>query len=407
MRPNPTRRPGRLTVHPDADAMNDLEDTAMLVRPAGPAPQAAPPARTALDGVDPGADGEGPDLTLRTVDLPDARGSAGRLGKARNIPVEEAIIRRCRARQCSAEETLLEIYHAALSMRRAEAVARTLWGRRMSAASVCTFNRKIAARIENWRNRPIQGRHPYVFLGLVGLKCRAGGQSGECYVRVAVGVNAQGFREVLGVAESTTRDGAAWREFLRQLERRGLTGVRLFVSDRILELPTSIEAIYPLAAHQVCVRHLQRDLLSRVSAAQLVKVSGALDAIIASDSRASARCRALQLLSDLHEMKLPDGARLLAEVVEKIVTYYAFPRDHWKILRSNYPLMRILRQIRERARVVGPISDLDAAALMVSARLRSVATQWSGAAYRLDMGALPNPGVAAYRDSPLSGQAAG
>ncbi len=309
-----------------------------------------------------------------------------RNGKARNIPVEEAIISRYLAGECNAEETLLEIYHAAISMHRAEAVARTLWGARLSVGAISTLNRKIATRTDLWRTRSIRRPYPYVFLGRVAVKHRAGGQIRESVILVAVGVSPLGFREVLGVAEDANRDGAGWRDFLELLKKRGLAGVRLFVSDPNQEAEEGIAATFPEAAHQVCLRQLEHDVLTRVPTGHLARVTAALDTVLSSESAASARQHTVWLVAELKLLKLPVAARILERAEDRMASYYAFPRGHWKVLRSNFPLMRILRQIRERARVIGPLSDSDAAVLIVSARLRFVARLWSAARNRLTMG---------------------
>ena len=349
-----------------------------------------------------------PGGTVVAAGLPAEIGAgARRAGKARNMPIEDAIIGHYLSREGTAEEALLEIYHTALSMCRAEAVAKTLWSGRVGVAAISTFNRRIAVRTAGWRNRPIRGSYPYVFLGLVGLKVRSSEQIRECRIRVAVGVNLRGYREVLGVAEDARPEATGWRDFVRHLRRRGLAGVRLFVSDPDGEVAEAIAEVYPESAQQICLRQLQRDLLARVPTGHLPRMAAAFDAVHACDSRAAGRAQTRRLADELGEMRLPEAAALLEQAAERTGSYYAFPREHWKVLRSNFPLMRILRQIRERARVVGPYSGSEGAILIVCARLRSVARQWSGARSHLDMRTFAEQGAAAETEVPGSRQAAG
>jgi len=365
-------------------------------RPLTAAPEAGGKPPRPRTGSPTDADWEGAPAPDPSESAAEAAAGGARTGKARNIPIEEAILGLHRSRKGSVEEAVLEIYHAAISMRRAEAVARALWGPGASAATLSEQNQRIADRTLKWLNRPIHGDHAYVFLGMVALKGRWGGDVRSIEILAAVGVNAQGFREVLGVAAGAPGGGSGWREFLGQLRRRGLAGVRLIVSAPAPEVADAIADHFPEAAHQVCLRQVQHELLARIPPSLLPGVTGALAAIFESGTRASARLRTLRLLNELEEMKLTAAALYLRRTAARLGSYYAFPQEHWRILRSNFPLMRILRQIRERARVVGTFADGDGAVLIASVRLRSVAEQWSGARYRVDLGGLAErPGALA------------
>jgi putative transposase len=308
--------------------------------------------------------------------------------KARNLPTDAAIIQRYCRRESSVEETMLEIYHAGGSMREVEKITSALWGASVSPSTVCELNRKIAARIEAWRNRPIHGCHPYVFLSGVDLRRKWRGEAQTISVLVAVGVNAQGFREVLGVAEGAMEENPSWHGFLHSLKQRGLTGVELFVGDWCAGLAKSIAALFPGVAYQRCVLRFHRSVLSLVPLAQLPAVEEMLKAIHASSDGDAARAKAAQVVLRLRKMKLPDVAALVAQDVEQTFPYYSFPPEHRRNLRSNYLLDRIVREIRVRARGVGAFSDGQSAVFLVSARLRFIAaTRWAGR-YRMDMSPL-------------------
>src|ERR1700733_1945561 len=154
--------------------------------------------------------------------------------KLRTLPFETAIIERYRRRESSVEEALVEMYLAGVSVRRVEDITEALWGTRVSPSTVSELNQKIYAQIEAWRNKPLEGHYPYVFLDGLWLKRSWGGEVRNVSLLVAIGVNAEGFREVLAVAEGAKEDQASWTAFLRHLKERGLAGVRLFVSDKCL-----------------------------------------------------------------------------------------------------------------------------------------------------------------------------
>src|SRR6202140_1666857 len=173
--------------------------------------------------------------------------------KLRTLPFETAIIERYRRRESSVEEALVEMYLAGVSVRRVEDITtEALWGTRVSPSTVSELNQKIYAQIEVWRNKPLEGNYPYVFLDGLWLKRSWGGEVRNVSLLVAIGVNAEGFREVLAVAEGAKEDKASWTAFLRHLKERGLAGVRLLVSDKCLGLVESLGEFYPEALWQRC-----------------------------------------------------------------------------------------------------------------------------------------------------------
>jgi transposase-like protein len=307
-----------------------------------------------------------------------------RVPKLRSLPFETAIIERYRRREASVE-ALLEMYYAGVSVRRVEDITEALWGTRVSPSTVSELNQKIAGQIEAWRNQPIEGEHAYVFLDGLWLKRSWGGEVKNVSVLVAIGVNQDGYREVLGVAEGTKEDKASWQAFLRQLKGRGLKGVKLFVGDKCLGLVESLGEFYPEAAYQRCVVHFYRNVWSLVPASKVRPVAAMLKAIHASEDRAAAQAKAALVVAKLREMKLPAAAALVAQSIEETFSYYAFPSEHHRSLRTNNPLERIMREIRRRTRVVGAFPDGNSALLLVSARLRHIAGKTWGAKRYLDM----------------------
>jgi putative transposase len=119
------------------------------------------------------------------------------------------------------------MYLAGVSVRRVEDITQALWGTRVSPSTVSELNQKIAVQIEEWRNRPLTGQHPYVFLDGIWLKRSWGGEVKNVSILVAIGVDQDGYREVLGVMEGAKEDKASWVNFMRHLKERGLAGVRL------------------------------------------------------------------------------------------------------------------------------------------------------------------------------------
>ncbi len=308
--------------------------------------------------------------------------------KLRKLPFETAIIERYRRRETSVEEALIEMYHAGVSVRRVEDITEALWGTRVSPSTVSELNQKIAGQIEQWRSRPIEGEHPYVYLDGLWLKRSWGGEVKNVSVLIAIGVNQDGFREVLAVSEGTKEDKASWQAFLRQLKSRGLKGVRLMVGDRCLGLVESIAEFYPEAAYQRCVVHFYRNVWSFVPATKVRTVAQMLKAIHACEDRPAAEEKTRQVVTKLREMKLPMAAEHVRQNAPETFGYFAFPAEHWRNLRTNNPLERVIREVRRRTRVVGAFPDGNSALILVCARLRHIASKnWGGRRY-MDMDRL-------------------
>ncbi len=308
--------------------------------------------------------------------------------KLRSLPFETAIIERYKRREASVEEALVEMYLAGVSVRRVEDITEALWGTKVSPSTVSELNQKIAGKIEEWRHRPIEGEQAYVYVDGIWLKRSWGGEVKNVSILVAIGVNAEGFREVLGVAEGTKEDKASWQSFMRYLKGRGLAGVKLVIGDRCLGLVEALGEFFPEAAYQRCAVHFYRNVWSLVPSGKVKAVSAMLKAIHASEDRAAAEQKSKQVVTKLREMKLPGAAALIENSIDETFSYYAFPREHHRSLRTNNPLERVMKEIRRRTRVVGAFPDGNSALILVSARLRHIAgTKWGAKRY-LDMNRL-------------------
>jgi transposase-like protein len=308
-----------------------------------------------------------------------------KMPKLRSLPFETAIIERYRRREASVEESLMEMYLAGVSVRRVEDITQALWGTRVSPPALSDLNQQLYERIEAWRNRPIEGEHAYVFLDGIWLKRSWGGEVNNVSVLVAIGVDANGFREVLGVCEGGREDKASWLGFLRHLKERGLVGVRLVISDKCLGLLEALGECLPAARWQRCVVHFYRNVMSVVLRGRLKELTRMLKAIHAQESGPAARQKAQAVADGLEAMKLARAAQVVREGAVETLSYYHYPGEHWRSLRTNNPMERIMREIRRRTRVVGAFPDGKSALMLVAARLRHVAgTQWGTRCY-LDM----------------------
>ncbi len=319
--------------------------------------------------------------------------------KLRSLPFETQIIERYRRRESSVEEAMMEMYLAGVSVRRVEDITEALWGSRVSASTVSDLNQRIYVSIEEWRNRAIEGEFPYVYLDGVWLKRSWGGEVRNVSLLAAIGVDRDGVRHVLGIAEGMKEDKEGWLGFLRHLKSRGLNGVRLFVSDACRGLLEALGDVFPDARWQRCVVHWYRNVLSVVPQGRRTLVAAMLKAIHAQEDREAALAKGREVEAKLKDMKLGKAAAKVASGLEETLAYMSFPREHWRKVRTNNPMERLIREIRRRARVVGAFPDGQSALMLAAARLRHVAaTRWGARKY-MDMDRL-------YRPEPTAEEAA-
>lgn len=302
--------------------------------------------------------------------------------KLRQHKFETAIIERYKRRESSVEEALIEMYLAGVSVRRVEDITKALWGTRVSPGTVSNLNKKIYERIEKWRNRPITDSFPYVYLDGIVLKRTWADEVRNVSVLVATGVASDGYRQVLGVVEGAKEDKAGWSGFLRHLKKRGLKDVELIISDACLGLVESLGDFYPEAKWQRCSVHFYRNVFTAVPRGKVADVARMLKAIHASEDKQAAQEKADAVIKKLKEKRLTKAAKVVCEGINDTLSYYDFPDAHWRRIRTNNPLERILKEVRRRTRVVGAFPDGNSALMLVGARLRHIAgTRWGTRRY--------------------------
>lgn len=306
-----------------------------------------------------------------------------KMPRLKGILFETAIIERYRRRESSVEEALIEMYLAGVSVRRVEDITEALWGTKVSPSIVSELNKKAYVRIEQWRNRPLQGgKYAYIYVDGIYLRRNWGGEFENVSILVALGVNEDGYREVIGAAEGMKEDKASWLAFLQWLKGRGLDGVRLIVGDKCRGMLDAAAEVFPQAKYQRCTVHFYRNVFSVVPRSKMKIVAKMLKAIHAQESKAAAREKARQVAESLQVMKLREAAKKVADSIEETLTYMEFPYEHWLRIRTNNVIERLNREIRRRTPVVGTFPDGNSALMLVCARLRHVAgTQWGNKKY--------------------------
>ena len=301
-----------------------------------------------------------------------------KMPKLKGVAFETAIIERYRRRESSVEEALIEMYLAGVSVRRVEDITEALWGTKVSPSTISELNKKAYVHIENWRNRQLtHSSYAYVYVDGIYLKRNWGGEYENVAILIAIGVNEDGYREVIGAMEGMKEDKASWTEFFKWLKSRGLTGVKLVIGDKCLGMLESIGEVYPEAKYQRCVVHFYRNMFSVVPRSKMKSVAKMLKAIHSQENKKAAREKAKVVIEELRQMKLKEAADKLEKGIEETLTYMAFPYEYWLKIRTTNLVERINREIKRRTRVVGTFPDGNSALMLVCARLRHVTgTQW-------------------------------
>ncbi len=277
------------------------------------------------------------------------------------------------------------MYLAGVSVRRVEDISEALWGTKVSSGTISNLNQKAYEHIEKWRNRPLTEKYPYVFVDGIYLKRCWGGEFENCSVLIAIGVNNDGYREILGACEGLKEDAESRKNFFVWLKSRGLSGVKLIIGDKALGMVERIGEVFPDAKYQRCVVHFYRNVFTVVPRHKVKEVAKMLKAIHAQEDKSAALEKASAVVQKLQTMKLSKAAQKVNESIDETLTYMNFPTEHWTRIRTNNTLERLNKEIKRRTNVVGTFPDGQSALMLVCARLRYVASSEWGIKRYLDM----------------------
>jgi putative transposase len=207
-------------------------------------------------------------------------------------------------------------------------------------------------------------------------KVREGGRIVNVAVVIAVGVNAEGHREVLGFDVITSEDGAGWLAFLRSLVARGLSGVVLVTSDAHPGLVDAVRSTLTGVTWQRCRTHFMRNLLTRAPRSAHAMVATLVRTIFAQPDAESVWAQHTRVVEQLAE-RFPAAAELLAEAAPDVLAFTGFPKEHWKQVWSNNPQERLNKELRRPTDVVGIFPNRDAVVRLVGSVLAEQHDEWA------------------------------
>src|SRR6185312_6179585 len=270
---------------------------------------------------------------------------------------------------------IAEMYVKGVSTRTMGQVMEQLCGTDITSAQVSRAAQEMDAELEKWRSRPL-GNIRYLLLDARYEKVRVGGAVRSCAVLIAAGVDGNGKRTVLGVSISLSEAEVHWREFLASLQRRGLCGIQLAVSDDHAGLKAALTAVMPSVPWQRCQFHLQQNAQQFASSrAMRAEIGADLRAIFAAQSRTEAEER-LRSVIRKYRSRSPKFADWLETNVVESLTVFALPAEHRRRLRTSNLLERINKEIKRRTRVATLFPNEASVLRLVSAVLAEISEDW-------------------------------
>jgi transposase-like protein len=279
-----------------------------------------------------------------------------------------------------AERALLavvqEAYVHGVSTRKVDDLLKALGLDGMSKSEVSRICTELDVEVEAFRSRPITGEHPYLWIDATYHKVRQDGRVQSMATVVAIGVTADGERQVLGVDAGPSEDAAFWTAFLRSLVKRGLRGVRLVISDAHEGLKKALATVLGGASWQRCRVHFMRNLLATVPHGAREPVAALVRTIFAQPDHRSALTQ-LQKVSDGLRPRFAQAAALLEEAAEDVLAHRHFPVEHRARLHSTNPLERLHKEVKRRSAVVGIFPNRTALLRLVGAILAEQDDEWA------------------------------
>ena len=307
--------------------------------------------------------------------------------KLRGATFQTAVIERYRRRETSVEEAIMEMYLTGVSTRRIEDVSEIPWGAGVSAGIAPNLNEKAFESVDAWRTRSLSGGYPYLFVDGIYPKRSRGGSCENVAAMVAIGVNSEGRREIVGCAEGFAESKESWKEFLLRLRGHGLSGARLVAGDKSPGMLGTLEGFsrgeIPAVHRPLLPQRVRQGAEAEADEgrqdAQGHPCAGIARGVGGEGVRGGRLARVDEAIR---------AAKVVREGFAETLTYCEMPREHWRRIRTNNAIERPNREIRRRTRVAGTFPDGKSALMPVAARLRYIVENEWGRRRYLDISLL-------------------
>jgi putative transposase len=268
-----------------------------------------------------------------------------------------------------------EAYVQGVSTRRVDELVQALGMQGISKSQVSRLCAELDEEVERFRTRKLSGSYPYIWLDGTFVKVRDNGRVVSQAIVIAIGVTGTGEREVLGLDVGPTESGAFWLAFLRSLVARGLSGVKLVISDAHSGLKAANAAVLQGAAWQRCRVHFVRDALGLVPKSAQQLVAATIRTVFAQPDAASTRAT-WRRVAESFRGRFPRLAQLLDNAEDEVLAYVNFPHEHWHQVWSNNPLERLNKEVKRRTDVVGIFPNPASVVRLVGSVLAEQHDEW-------------------------------
>lgn len=268
-----------------------------------------------------------------------------------------------------------EAYIQGISTRSVDDLVKAMGMSGISKSQVSRLCEEIDGRVKVFLNRPIEGDWPYLWVDATYIKVRQAGRIVSVAVIIAVGVNSDGRREVLGMQIGHSEAEVFWTDFLRSLAHRGLRGVKLVISDSHQGIRASVSKVFS-ATWQRCRVHFMRNALAHAGKSGRRVVSAFIATAFAQETPEAAKAQ-WRSVADQLRSSVPKLSALMDSAEEDVLAYMTFPAQHRTKLHSNNPIERLNGEIKRRTDVVGIFPNEDAIIRLVGAILLEQNDEWA------------------------------
>jgi putative transposase len=302
------------------------------------------------------------------------------------------VIGRYQRRSPEIDEMMVEAYVSGVSQRKMAHVTEALLGQRVGRSTVSRVAKRLDEAVQELRETPIEGAHPYLYLDATFLDARWAKKVENVSALVAYAVGPDGHRRLLGITLGPEESEESWSELLGQLLERGLSGVQLVIADEHAGLAAAVRKFLPEARRQRCTVHLQRNVGAKVPHRLRKRVAREVAAIFQAPGLAESK----KLLAGFKARwikELPEAVEVLERGFPAATQFYAFPEAHWPRLRTTNGLERLNREIKRRIKATGAFPDRASALRLVTAIAIKTTTTWGDRRY-FDMSLLQTKEVA-------------
>ncbi len=304
--------------------------------------------------------------------------------RASGSPID--VLGRYQRRTDEIDNAITSAYVQGVSTRDMGRVTTALMGESVSRSTVSRVTKQLGDDVESLRKAPLTSAYPYLYLDATFVDARWARKVENVSALVAYGVNEDGHRQLLAVTIGAEESEASWTELLQQLVERGLHGMRLYIADGHLGLRAAARRLLPEAQYQRCTVHLERNVLAKAPQRLRPRLAKAVSAIFDAPDEREAKKRLAALKAGLGT-QVPEAMECLDAGFADATRFFAFPKEHWRRIRSTNGLERLHGEVKRRTRAVGAFPDRASALRLITAVALQTTRIWSDRRY-LDMSLL-------------------